>query len=586
MQRHDDNLASRINGNGLQALAGVSVTVTDDATGLPAALYSDDGVTPISTAIITDENGGYGFYAPNGEYTIHFTSVRITPFTRKLIMADPSDNPYATLAQLAAPSGAGKSGFSHAVAYDPGTLGAKAKEWVSVKDAPYNAKGDGATDDTAAIQAAIDSGKVVHLTGLFKTTASLKLKPETVIVGLSEYDSGIVATGFTYPVFVNDPASGLVDFARLDLSKFAIRNGSYAIKFTVNADGVQSLGDFRNLRFEFQSVRAVECNYAMVADNFTNCVFYYCASGIKTGREANLINLINCRFEGLDQESIIFASTNPGVVRGAESVRVQGCRFEARNTAAITGNSVIRLDTCEGVCFSNCYFENTFTTILTETHSNGTTVFEHGRHTGGEGDVVPTGFKKDVFTSDGVVTFDGNSFTTGSFGTANMRIGAVNPGLSTIRANIWTANSETVKNVTSKSVALTSGTPVSFFRVSRVAVDGINDRQLLTGRLLVSVSGVLNSGVSFFCSRSYDIMVTGFATAAAGGQIVTGPAIDDNTPGAVIAVTFATGQPTSDKVFAVTVTTSNLADAHVSVKLDAVDNFIEDSNPHVVTCLV
>lgn len=126
MQRHDDNLASRINGNGLQALAGVSVTVTDDATGLPASLYSDDGVTPISTAIITDENGAYGFYAPNGEYTIHFASVRITPFTRKLIMADPSDNPYATLAQVAAPS------FASMAGYLPSGAGAQATDIQTV----------------------------------------------------------------------------------------------------------------------------------------------------------------------------------------------------------------------------------------------------------------------------------------------------------------------------------------------------------------------------------------------------------------------------------------------------------------------
>lgn len=105
MQRHDDNLASRINGNGLQPLSGISVTVTDDATSLPASLYSDDGATPLAQPLTTDDNGGYGFYTANGEYTLAFSGLRIAPFTRKLIMADPSDNPHATLAQMAAPSG-------------------------------------------------------------------------------------------------------------------------------------------------------------------------------------------------------------------------------------------------------------------------------------------------------------------------------------------------------------------------------------------------------------------------------------------------------------------------------------------------
>jgi hypothetical protein len=63
--------------------------------------------------------------------------------------------------QLGASFGAGLVGFSHAQTYPSGTLGAKAKQVVSVKDAPFNAVGDGITDDTAAIHAAMDYAKSI-----------------------------------------------------------------------------------------------------------------------------------------------------------------------------------------------------------------------------------------------------------------------------------------------------------------------------------------------------------------------------------------------------------------------------------------
>ncbi len=54
-------------------------------------------------------------------------------------------------------TGAGLSGFSHAVTYPAGTLGLKGRQLVQVKDAPINAACDGATDDYATIKAYLDT---------------------------------------------------------------------------------------------------------------------------------------------------------------------------------------------------------------------------------------------------------------------------------------------------------------------------------------------------------------------------------------------------------------------------------------------
>ncbi|EEF26644.1 conserved hypothetical protein, partial [Ricinus communis] len=56
-------------------------------------------------------------------------------------------------------------------------------EWASARG--FGAKGDGVSDDTAALQKAIDSRRVVYLPlGLYVVNDTLRLKPDTVLIGL------------------------------------------------------------------------------------------------------------------------------------------------------------------------------------------------------------------------------------------------------------------------------------------------------------------------------------------------------------------------------------------------------------------
>jgi len=57
------------------------------------------------------------------------------------------------------------------------------KEWANVRS--LGAKGDGTTDDTAAIQKAIDTHRVVYLPlGFYVVNDTIRMQPDTVIVGL------------------------------------------------------------------------------------------------------------------------------------------------------------------------------------------------------------------------------------------------------------------------------------------------------------------------------------------------------------------------------------------------------------------
>lgn len=57
------------------------------------------------------------------------------------------------------------------------------KQWASVRD--FGAVGDGVTDDTAAVQKAIDSKRVVYLPqGFYMVQDTIRMKPDTVLIGL------------------------------------------------------------------------------------------------------------------------------------------------------------------------------------------------------------------------------------------------------------------------------------------------------------------------------------------------------------------------------------------------------------------
>ena len=77
-------------------------------------------------------------------------------------------------------------------------------EWVNLR--ALGAKGDGETDDTAALRAAVAQHRVIYLpTGRYRVTDTITLRPDTVLIGLNPITTQILIHDYT-PAFQSPDA--------------------------------------------------------------------------------------------------------------------------------------------------------------------------------------------------------------------------------------------------------------------------------------------------------------------------------------------------------------------------------------------
>lgn len=173
------------NGN---PLVGGKLYTYSAGTTSPLATYTDStGGSANTNPIILDSRGEANVWLGVGSYKMVLKdSVDSLIWTVDNILGAPSSN--AALVALAASDGSSLVGFiqsgTGAVAT---TVQTKLREWVSVKD--FGAKGDGTTDDTAAIQAAVTSltssgGTLLFPAGNYKTTAPINWLPRVNLLGV------------------------------------------------------------------------------------------------------------------------------------------------------------------------------------------------------------------------------------------------------------------------------------------------------------------------------------------------------------------------------------------------------------------
>ena len=164
-------------------LSGGKLYTYQAGTTTPLASYTNySGGTANANPVILDSRGEASVWLGTGQYKMTLkTSTDVDVWTVDNLNGADAATVAATLAQLAAPGGSALVGWASGVSSPiTQTVQDKLRQMINVKD--YGAKGDGTTDDTAAIQAAIDEfqgagkGGIVYMpAGRYKITSNLMI---------------------------------------------------------------------------------------------------------------------------------------------------------------------------------------------------------------------------------------------------------------------------------------------------------------------------------------------------------------------------------------------------------------------------
>ena len=321
MQKYQ-NAIQDVKGN---AIAGAFINVYLYGTLTTATIYSDNGVTPITPgSLTTDSEGEFGFYAANGRYTV---SVTATGFTSQQ--------------------------FYDVLLFDPADAGI-----VSVKN--YGAVGDGVTDDTIAINAA--------LSAIYFTSQSLCFP-----AGIYLYSGGgVLGNG---NVIYGDGRN-----ASIIKSKTASPTSGWLIKCLGYGSGIRSLGFQASVTQTAGSYVWLSGTESFIDDfdmdgDFNGILMTGSVSRILHGRFTNgAAGAIRIKAEGGDNSQLI-----EDVLMGAQLPQISSAGIRVRNSSAliISNTSVIQQghallidpttntqssNTADGSVYSvyvnNCFFDN------------------------------------------------------------------------------------------------------------------------------------------------------------------------------------------------------------------------------------
>lgn len=227
------------------------------------------------------------------------------------------------------------------------TVQDKLREFVSVKD--FGAVGDGVADDTAAIQAAINTGKTVRgVKGdIYKTQASLTFPAVSGNWQIFDLDNAVIKPVGSHDAFVFSGAGFQFRNTRID--------GSLCTGTILASSGIVKEFIFEDVVIQSSAGNAITMadpytgrfNRVSVLNAVARSFLLYSAT---PGTPVNSIWVENCNFDGSTYVGDVFA------LEGAAGCYVRGCSFQ--NNASGSNDIALRNTVNAGI--SGVYIEDNY----------------------------------------------------------------------------------------------------------------------------------------------------------------------------------------------------------------------------------
>lgn len=513
--RFPGNLAQVSN---ITELRGVSPYEMNDES---AILVTAAGLFTFDASSTANDDGVY-VIRPNG-----FTPLQAGRWVKPGPQAPtPADgNTFATLAALQA------SGLD--VAYlvgDPdnpdgmffkvgGTLVRQKSGSITFGAKSYGAKGDGVTDDIAAIKLMInDNTQLVNEKGgagywprgTYRTSDKIdNIGTYSTYRGDGERVSIMERSGSTAFPAIHRNAG--VQWGRARISNMGFRGYSHAVLISDDTDGI----DMDNLDIAGSSSAGVQFDNQWQTSSFDRVVVRSGSAGfVSNTGVANAVRMNKCETTDLSGEHI--------KLNGAEDMIVASHRFEG---GGLIGGYTLNLSNVKQLTFDGGYMESTHEYAARIVATTGIIVFRNIHFTGTGARVEGTaGPYKWLTDSVGGLVFENCDSTFPMRVPAHAELRGVCPGI--LRSGLRGNASRPPQNITTS----TNFAVARFTRLSAVADEG--NVTALTGDLNLEVTHVDGTGALTRLSRKIQVTVVGKGAALTISAVTkdandTGTAVSD-----------------------------------------------------------